>query len=97
MDPKILELVLEYGGFGVLALFFLWDKKESNKRYDQLQSQYLESQNKQNDILGKMQIAMTELKEGFKYNLLCPLIQQTTKPKRVRKKSESGKTDSFSD
>ena len=86
MDVGVITALLQYGGFGILALFFLWDKKESNKRYDQLLKQNADNQAKMLEIEKQNSENMAELKNNLKYNMMCPLIQQTatTKPRRRR-------------
>lgn len=88
---EFLRVVLNYGGFGILALFFLWDKRETQKRYMSLQRQNSELVKIQTEILSGIRAALSELSSNMKYNLFCPILKSDKKPS-VRKK-KSGNTD----
>lgn len=72
---KMIELLLQYGGFGILALFFLWDKKDANKRYDKLFQQNADNQTKMLEIEKQSSERIARLENNLQYNMMCPLLR----------------------
>jgi len=66
---KMVEMLLQYGGFGLIFVIYVIESRRSNRRFEQ---QY----KKLEELVENNTQAFVRLNENMKYNAMCPVFKR---------------------